>query len=359
MPAGPPTLDADAPLHPLKFRPRFVPKMWGGRRLAAALGKPLPPEVPVGESWELYDFPPGVVDASAEWVSAAVAEGPLAGRTLHELMVALPHRLLGHAAPVQTPAGPQFPILIKFLDAEQDLSVQVHPDAAYAAAHPGAHLKNEAWYVLENQPGARLLKGLQRGVTRERFERAIADGSVERLLVDLPARVGDVHYLPSGTVHALGAGMLVAEVQTPSDTTYRVYDFQRIDPSTGRERELHVGQALACIDFDAAGGLEADPPVRADQDGLLVAADQFTLSRWSAHAGMRVALAAGTPSVVIVLEGEGGVVGEDFAEVKFRRGDTLLLPADLAGQQLDPETDCAWLEVTFPKAHRPCYGGVR
>ena len=170
------------PLYPLKFHPRFVPKMWGGRRLQDVLDKPLVPQEPIGESWELFDFPPGVIDGSDGWTSAPVANGPLAGVTLHELLTADPARLLGPASPVQTPHGPQFPILIKFLDAQQDLSVQVHPDAAYAAAHPDAHLKNEAWFVLAHEPSARLLKGLAPGTTRESFEQAIRDGSVERLL---------------------------------------------------------------------------------------------------------------------------------------------------------------------------------
>ena len=270
-----------ADLHPLRFQPRLVPKMWGGRRLSS-FGKELPDSDPVGESWEVYDFPPGVADgASRGWVSAAVAEGPLAGRTLHDLMSdeAMRHRILGRVPPVQTPAGPQFPLLIKFLDAADDLSVQVHPDEAYAAEHAEAHLKNEAWYVLQAEPNSRLLKGLEAGVTRESFERAVADGTVEGLLTGLPAVVGECHYLPSGTVHALGAGMLVAEVQTPSDTTYRVYDFKRKDPKTGEERELHVDRALRCIDFSTAG-TNPTPPVGGD--GILTTAPQFTIAKQSA-----------------------------------------------------------------------------
>jgi mannose-6-phosphate isomerase len=323
--------------------------MWGGRRLQAVLGKALPPEAAIGESWELYDFPPGVVEGAADgWLSSEVAEGPLEGQTLHELLTVMPLRLLGHASPVQTPHGPQFPLLVKFLDARRDLSIQVHPDEAYANRHPGAHVKNEAWTVIEHAPGARLLKGLRPGTTRQAFERAISAGTVEELVGVAPARVGDVHYLPSGTVHALGAGMLVAEVQTPSDTTFRVYDFNRVDPATGARRPLHVRQALEAIDFD--GGVETQPAATAGAgDGIVAVAPQFTLSRWSAHEGMRTPLAAGVASVLIILEGGGGIVGEDFSEVPFRKGDTLLIPADLVGQQLDPESDCRWLEVTFPK----------
>lgn len=362
-----PDVDPQVPLYPLKFRPRFVSRMWGGRRLQFALHKPLPPGEQVGESWELYDFPPGVIERSQDWTSAQVANGGLAGHTLHELVLAMPHRLLGNVQPVPTRAGPQFPLLVKFLDAQQDLSVQVHPDEAYAAAHPEAVIKNEAWYVMAAEPGARLLKGLKPGTTRQQFEAALADGSVERLIHSVPARVGDVHYLPSGTVHALGAGMLVAEVQTPSDTTFRVYDFKRIDPATGRERELHVQQALEVIDF-GAGGSDEHRPITSDgasrrgerrsdegagvpgrEGGIVAVAPQFTLAKWSSHEAMRSPLAAGAPSALIVIEGEGGIVGEGFSEVKFAKGDTLLIPADLVGSQLDPESECEWLEVTFPR----------
>ena len=347
-------MSADTPaLYPLRFEPRLVPKMWGDRRLSD-LGKELPPgDEPVGESWELYDFPPGVVGDSDAWVSATVADGPLKGRTLHDLMAddELRHRLLGAVPPVQTDAGPQFPLLIKFLDAGDDLSVQVHPDDAYAASHPGAHLKNEAWTVLQAEPGSRLLKGLEAGVTRETFEQAIADGTVEDLITALPAKVGETHYLPSGTVHALGAGMLVAEVQTPSDTTYRVYDFKRKDPKTGEERELHVGRALECIDFTTAG-TNPTPPVGTDGgDGVIVTAPQFTIARHSASTGIRRTLPAGSPVVLVILSGTGGLLSESAPEQKFQAGQTFLLPADLPAPALDPESDCQWLEVTFPKPH--------
>lgn len=333
------------PLYPLKFRPRFVPKMWGGRRLEEILDKPIPPDEPIGESWELYDFPPGVIEGSEGWTSAEVANGDLAGVTLHELVTGDAARLLGPVKPVETPSGPQFPILIKFLDAEQDLSVQVHPDEAYAASHEEAHLKNEAWFVVAHVSGARLLKGLQPGATRERFEKAIEEGSVEDLLMALPARDGDVHYLPSGTVHALGAGMLVAEVQTPSDTTYRVYDFKRIDPKTGQERELHVAQAMECIDFDSAG---SEPAPSVHGDGLVVQAPQFSVEQRSADAGLARAPAAGVPTVLIFLEGSGEISGEGFAPVPFRKGETLLLPADLARVHIETARKSRWLETTFP-----------
>src|SRR4051794_13538514 len=157
-------------LYPLIFKPRLLEKIWGGRKIETVLGKSLPPGKQIGESWELYDFPPGVVDKSSDWVSAHVANGPLEGRTIHQLVEEFGDELLGDVK--LAPQG-QFPILIKFLDACEDLSVQVHPDRDYANTDPDAHLKSEAWYVVENDSGARIYKGLQRGVTRDGFRAAI------------------------------------------------------------------------------------------------------------------------------------------------------------------------------------------
>src|SRR4051812_3004424 len=171
-------------LYPLKFQPRFVEKIWGGRKLETVLSKQIPAGKLIGESWELYDFPPGVVEKSADWVSAAVSNGPLAGKSLHALLREYGADIHGDV-PLLPVAGSdvgQFPILIKYLDAKEDLSVQVHPDDAYAKAHPRAHLKTEAWYVLQHDENTRLLKGLKKGVTREQFEQGIQNGTVESLI---------------------------------------------------------------------------------------------------------------------------------------------------------------------------------
>lgn len=337
------------PLYPLKFRPRLVEKIWGGRRLES-LGKTLPPHIPIGESWELYDFPPGVVDDSGQWVSAEVANGPLAGRTLHSLVTEYGRDILGDV-PALAPHG-QFPILIKFLDAREDLSVQVHPDERYAAAHPGAHLKNEAWYVLEHDPDAAIYKGLVPGTTREQFKAAIADGSVMEFVPRIPVKVGHCHYLASGTVHALGAGVLIAEVQTPSDTTYRVFDFNRVEAATGKPRKLHVEQALDCIDFSGA-----EPPAqpRSHVAGMfttvtrLVTAPQFTLEKVRFTEGVEEPVPYDEPVVWVMLEGEAQIkVGGISEPTRFTRGETLLLPAAMKNPVIKTLTDCVWLEVTFP-----------
>jgi mannose-6-phosphate isomerase len=336
-------------LYPLKFKPRFVEKMWGGRKIESVLGKALPTQKPVGESWELYDFPPGVVEGSSDWVSAEIANGPLAGRTLHAIVGEFGRELVGDVPLV---GGGQFPILIKFLDAREDLSVQVHPDQDYANTHPGAHLKSEAWYILQNDENARLLKGLTRGTTREIFQQAIADGAVEKHIQSIPVKAGQCFYLPSGTIHALGAGILAAEVQTPSDTTFRVYDFNRVDPSTGKLRKLHVDEALACIDFS---GRPVEDQKRSHIAGLhttvsrLVTSPYFKIERVRFTEGVEEPVPYDEPVVWIMLEGQAQVKVEGLKEpVSFGRGDTVLLPAVMKNPVLKTMTDCAWLEVTFP-----------
>ena len=336
-------------LYPLKFKPRLVEKMWGGRKIETVLGKPLPADKPIGESWELYDFPPGVVDNSPDWVSAEVANGPLAGRTLHSLVAEFGTELTGN---VPLAGQGQFPILIKFLDAREDLSVQVHPPQAYADAHPGAHLKSEAWYVVENDPGARILKGLKPGVTREAFRQAVDRGESAQLIQSIPVKPGHCHYLPSGTVHALGAGILAAEVQTPSDTTFRVFDFNRLDPSTGKPRTLHVEQAMECIDF--TGAQPAQPP-RSHVAGFfttvtrLVTCPYFKLEKVRMTEGIEEPVPYDQPVVWIVLEGQAEVRVDGVKEsTRFTRGETVLLPAGMKNPIIKTMTDCVWLEVTFP-----------
>lgn len=336
-------------LYPFKFVPKLLEKMWGGRKLESLLGKKLPPGKQIGESWELYDFPPGAVEGESAWVSAQIATGPLAGRTLHDVILEFGRDVHGDVPLL--PQG-QFPILTKFLDARDDLSVQVHPDEKYAANHPGAFLKNEAWYIMQADPGARLLKGLKPGVTRDAFEASLKDGSVESLITSIPAKAAQCFYLRSGTVHALGAGVAVAEVQTASDTTYRVFDFNRIDASTSKPRKLHVNEALECIDF--SGAIQPNPP-RSHVAGLfttvsrLVQCPQFTLEKVRMTEGVEEPVPYDEPVVWIMLDGEAHVRVDGIKEpTTFKRGDTVLLPAAMKNPVIKTISDCVWLEVTFP-----------
>jgi mannose-6-phosphate isomerase len=328
-------------LYPLKFKPRYVQKMWGGRKLNTVLGKDLP-EGTIGESWELYDFPPGVVEGSKDWISSEVAEGPLAGKTLHELVGTYGADLHG-SVPLVGEQG-QFPILIKFLDAREDLSVQVHPDAAYAEAHPEAHLKSEAWYVVQADADSRLLKGLKAGVTRDSFRKAITDGTVEETINAIPVKAGECFYLPSGTVHALGAGILAAEVQTPSDTTYRVFDFNRIDPSTGKPRTLHVEQALECIDFGPGTPAEELEPT------TLVRCDFFTVWKRVLGVGNSYKFRSGEPTVLMILEGRVRIAPGHTRELfEFNAGETMLLPSSVEDAMATATAPTVWLEVRLSR----------
>jgi mannose-6-phosphate isomerase len=337
-------------LYPLLFEPRFVEKIWGGRKIETVLGKALPAGKPIGESWELYDFPPGVVEGSTDWISSIVSNGPLKGRSLHSLVTDFGPDLLGEV-PLAGKAG-QFPILIKFLDAREDLSVQVHPDQKYADENPDAHLKSEAWYVVQNDPDARLLKGLTPGATRDSFTQAIGKGEVENHIQSIKVKPGDCHYLPSGTVHALGAGILAAEVQTPSDTTFRVYDFNRVEPSTGKLRKLHIDQALACIDF--SGAVQTDP-LRSHVAGphttvsRLVTCPYFNLEKVRFSEGVEQPVPYRQPVVWMMLQGIAQIKTAAAVEpVTIKKADTVLLPANLKNPVLRTLSDCVWLEVTFP-----------
>ncbi len=226
-------------LYPLTFEPVFKSYPWGGRGLEERLGRKIPDGV-VAESWEISAHPHG---------ETRVAAGALAGRTLGEVAARLGPDLLGRAGGAAAPAGARaFPLLVKLLDAHAWLSVQVHPNDENARRLGGGAGKTEMWVVLDAAPGARLLQGLKRGVGRADLESAIAAGRVVDALVEVEARAGDVFFIPAGTVHALGPGLIVAEIQQTSDTTYRLFDWDRAGPD-GRGRPLHVRRALEVIDY--------------------------------------------------------------------------------------------------------------
>jgi mannose-6-phosphate isomerase len=233
-------------LPPLRFVPVAKARSWGADRLRS-LGKPALANQRVGETWELADLPDDIADGQSR-----VACGPLAGLKMRELRASRRDELLGLATPAPDGA---FPLLVKYLDAAENLSLQVHPDARYAALHPSAHLKTEAWIVVRCTPGARVYRGIDPRVTREEFAAALAAGRALEHITSFEVAPGDCVYLPSGVCHALGGGILAAEVQTPSDTTFRVWDWDRNDPA----RPLHLAEAWECMKF----GREQDDGVAA------------------------------------------------------------------------------------------------
>ena len=338
------------PLYPLVFKPIYKEKVWGGRTLER-IGRTLPggPETAIGESWEVADLGQTSVSGGGGGSErSVVAEGPLQGKTLHELMDAYGRQLLGDLKPN---AFGEFPLLVKFLDARENLSLQVHPSKAYADRHDDAFLKSEAWYIVDCEPGAVIYKGVKPGVTPEQMRAAIAkntDDAVVPLLITVPVKPGDCHYLPSGTCHALGAGILVAEVQTPSDTTFRVYDWGR----TGRE--LHVDQALACIDFGPpdVSKYELNQRVAGQTTDVtrLVRCEYFGIDRVEMSHGREHKLAGDEPLLWMILKGEGAITCDGAPPVRFRPGQTILLPPGMHGALAKVERDATWLEVTFPQA---------
>jgi mannose-6-phosphate isomerase len=280
---APPAVDAEH-RDPLRFRPLYQERVWGGRRLAELYGRVIAEGRPIGESWEL-------VDRADE--QSVVAEGPLCGLTLGELW--RDRRQLFGARAVGGPR--RFPLLIKLLDARDVLSVQVHPPAALAALI-GGEPKTEAWVVLAADPGSYLLIGLRAETSRAAFEECLRDGGdVAGLLHRVEVRSGDAVLIPSGRVHAIGPGNVILEIQQNSDTTYRVFDFHR-PGLDGRPRDLHVDQSLASIDFADVEPRLAPP----DDDGGAISSACFQLDRWTVQAERQV-VPPGEMAVVCVVSG--------------------------------------------------------
>jgi len=319
-------------LYPLTFRPIFKERVWGGRELERLYHKPLPPGVPIGESWELSDRPGDV---------SVITNGTLAGKDLRWLMENHSADLLGEARP----QGGRFPLLIKILDAQDKLSLQVHPPPAIAA-ELGGEPKTEMWYVAEAAPGAELYVGLKRGVTRAEFEQRIVAGTVAECFHRVSVRSGDAMFLPSGRVHALGVGLVIFEIQQNSDTTYRVFDWNRLGLD-GKPRELHVPQSLASIDFDDYEPSLVQPALL--QDGKrkvrsLVRDPLFAAEAQEVSAGTSVPLRPNKMQIIALLAG-GVQVDDGTGTLALAAGQFCLIPASLAQVTLRVERPTTFLRV--------------
>jgi mannose-6-phosphate isomerase len=319
-------------LYPLTFRPIFKERLWGSRRLQSLYGKELPANLPIGESWEISDRPGDV---------SVVADGPLAGEDLHALLDQKRPALLGP----NLPPSERFPLLVKILDAEQTLSLQVHPPAAAAAKLQGEP-KTELWYVAHAAPDAALFVGLRRGVTREEFEERLRTGTVAECIHRVPVRAGDAMFVPSGRVHGIGAGCVIFEIQQNSDTTYRVFDWNRVDRN-GQARELHLSQSMASIDFnDFEPGLiettfagSAESSVRP-----LVEHELFAVEARRLCCGRSVDLDGGGAVMLGVLSGALQVVGWP-EQPALGPGRFCLLPASLEHASVTAMEDAEFLVI--------------
>jgi mannose-6-phosphate isomerase len=311
--------------------------LWGGRRLGSLLGKELGPEHDYAESWELADHGGDV---------SRVADGPLAGSSLRDLLERDPAALLGTA--LADAHADQFPLMVKFLDAHQVLSVQVHPDDYLGRKLVGDNGKTESWLILHADPGSLIYAGLKPGTTREAFAAALADGSVEPLLHRFEPRPGDCVLIPAGTVHAIGAGIVLAEIQQMSDATFRVFDWNRVGPD-GTPRELHIDQAMAAIDF-TSGPVDPVPPVARETPGgtaeALARCPFFALERLTLDGPDRVGR-ADRFTAVLCLEGAASFTS-DGHEYRIAAGQTMLLPAAIGPCPVRPEPHVQLLTCIVP-----------
>lgn len=307
---------------PLVFEPIFMERIWGGRRLESLYGKRLPPAALIGESWEIVDRPEA---------QSVVHEGPLRGKTLHELWSKHRAEIFG-----AVPDSSRFPILCKLLDAQENLSLQVHPPRA-VAKKLGGESKTEMWYIAHAAPKARLYAGVKRGTTRENFAQALEEGRGDKHLHALEIKAGDAIFLPSGRMHALGAGSVLVEIQENSDTTYRIYDWDRT--KKGRDaRQMHVTEAMQCIDFN-----DVEPGLLPREGGLLARHERFQVEKWNLTTPRELA-PAGQFAIAVCLHGS-----LECAGANFRPGDFFLVPAQAADRTVRPAgNDVAILRVTLP-----------
>lgn len=323
-------MSLNEPLSPMRLRPLFKTAIWGGTRLRPFLGETSSTE-PTGEAWILSDQG----DSHSE-----IVEGSAAGRTLRQLLETDSHRVLGSTPDL---AG-RFPLLLKFIDAKAPLSVQVHPDDEKARRlepqSPGIG-KTEAWLTLEAEPEAKLYSGLKSGVTVEALRHAINEGTVEPLMHIVPPKPGDCLFLRAGIVHAIGAGAMLFEIQQSSDITYRLFDWNRVDPKTGKSRELHIDKGLACVN-DVAGPCNPVTPISHGRREILVDCEFFFLDRWTTAEPFQVGR-LGECRMVVCLQGEAELSWKNH-HFKVIPGQVWLLPAETGECQVMPKGTGVYLE---------------
>ena len=318
-------------MNPIRFEPLLKRIRWGGTRLGTTLGKQLGPNADYAESWEIADH---------RTDQSIISSGPLAGVTLQELLRDHNAAILGMHS-----GRTQFPLLIKFLDANDRLSVQVHPDDAKAKSFDQTENgKTEAWVIIDAQPGSRLFAGLKRNVTAESMRSAIRNGTLEDCLHSFEVSTGDCVFIPAGTVHAIAEGILLAEAQQSSDMTFRLYDWGRVG-ADGQPRELHIDQAIACTDF-VTGPVNCLTPTPIDGGQELVTCDYFTIRRYSGP-GLVPILDDNRFHILMGLAGEASVVAGSKVEC-LPLGQTLLLPADREPSTINLSTGNTVLDIFLP-----------
>ncbi|MBR0183160.1 MAG: class I mannose-6-phosphate isomerase [Bacteroidaceae bacterium] len=312
-------------LYPLLFQPNLHPVVWGGYQLRPYKGLK-PSNQPIGESWEVSLMPES---------TSIISNGEWAGRTLSEVISEQPDAILGKA--VNERYGGQLPLLIKLIDAKQDLSIQVHPNDQMAMREHGKSGKNEMWYVIKADAGSHIYAGFKKTITPEEYHRRIADGTIMDVLADYPVKAGDVFYLPAGSVHAICGGILLAEVQQSSDVTYRIYDYNRLGMD-GKLRELHTELASQALDYTVYPNYRLQYPNEVNKVHQIIQTHFFNVQLINAtekiHRDMRK-----NDSFIIsmCLEGDCKLyIKSTGEELLLKQGSTTLIPASLAEYSVEP-----------------------
>lgn len=319
-------------LYPLKFRTIFKEKLWGGRKINTVLGKDFGDLPNCGETWELSGVPGNI---------SIVAEGPLAGKDLKSLINNYQNELLGLSVFAQY--GEEFPLLVKFIDANQDLSIQVHPNDELAKERHGSFGKTEMWYVMQADPGSKLISGFNKQITKKEYLKKFEAGELMDILNEEQVNDDDVFFLPAGRVHTIGKGLLIAEIQQTSDITYRIYDFDRVD-SQGKKRELHVEQALDAIDYNYYENYKTPYKDIKNVRVPLIECPYFTTNKlWIDRDYTVDNNSLDSFKIYVCLEGEGDIVTEG-SRVSIKKGDVVLIPAVIHHYELETATELKLLE---------------
>ena len=320
-------------LYPLKFQPIFKDKIWGGQKIKSILHKDFSPLPNCGESWEV---------SGIEGDISVVANGFLAENDLNELIEIYMYDLVGDN--IYYKFGLGFPLLIKFIDAAEDLSVQVHPDDELAMKKYGQNGKTELWHVLDADPGAGLYVGFKQGVTREKYEKAVSEGNVDQLLEFYSVKQGDTFFIPAGTVHAIGKGVLLAEIQESSDITYRIFDWNRKDEN-GNSRELHTEEALEAIQFENHTSYKIDTPETLNSSVQIIRNPFFNINLLAFDKPKQKEYSNIDSFVIyICTEGEVHFLYDNKIEI-LKKGGVLLKPASMESLNLVPVTFSRLLEI--------------
>ncbi len=319
-------------LYPLKFNPIFKEKIWGGQKIKTILGKDFSPAKNCGETWELS----GVKGNVSE-----VSNGALKGKTLTQLIDSQGEELLGKK--IIQRFGTEFPLLVKFIDANDDLSVQVHPDDTLARKRHDSFGKTEMWYIMQADEGSSLVTGFNRKMDKETYMDFFNKGQLMDILNQEKVNAGDVYFIPAGRVHTIGKGLLLAEIQQTSDVTYRIYDFDRVDDQ-GNQRELHVEEALDAIDYEFHDNYRTAYSDPKDGRSKLVSCPYFTTNKLQVDKTLSIDhQALDCFKIYVVLEGKGQIKF-DAGVTDLAKGEVILVPASIKKYSLETSEGLTMLE---------------